>query len=197
MVPVGDYLFLIITLAVVFLAAFVGLVVTRFRGGSKTVDGSATDVLAPPEPLVGEDAETPRDEPRRGVEDTELPGATATPTLERPESAAGRLVRLRQRLSRSQGGLGRGLLALLSRDRLDEDTWEDIEDTLLTADIGVAPTQELVESLRTRLRVDGTAGAPVRTVLREELLNLVDPGWTAPCTWTGRTACQGWRSSSA
>ena len=107
-------------------------------------------------------------------ESAEQPGAAAT-TLERPESAASRLVRLRQRLSRSQSGLGRGLLALLSRDRLDEDTWEDIEDTLITADVGVRPTQELVERLRTRLRVEGGDGAMVRSVLHEELLTLVDP----------------------
>jgi fused signal recognition particle receptor len=98
-----------------------------------------------------------------------------TPTLERPEPAANRLVRLRQRLSRSQGALGRGLLALLSRERLDEDTWEDIEDTLLTADVGVGPTQQLVERLRTRLRVEGEAAPSAREVLREELLALVDP----------------------
>ena len=96
-------------------------------------------------------------------------------TLERPESAASRLVRLRQRLARSQSGLGRGLLALLSRDRLDDETWEDIEDTLITADVGVAPTSELVERLRTRLRVEGGDGGTVRTVLHDELLTLVDP----------------------
>jgi fused signal recognition particle receptor len=102
------------------------------------------------------------------------PAAPVT-TLERPEGTAGRLVRLRQRLSRSQGGLGRGLLVLLSRDRLDEDTWEEIEDTLITADVGVAPTQELVGRLRTRMRVEGVGAAQAVTVLREELLALVDP----------------------
>ena len=83
--------------------------------------------------------------------------ATAPPVrrLERPETTATRLQRLRQRLAGSQGALGRGLLALLSRDKLDEDTWESIEDALLTADVGVGPTQELVERLRTRLRVEG------------------------------------------
>jgi len=101
--------------------------------------------------------------------------AAGTTTLERPESAASRLVRLRQRLARSQSGLGRGLLALLSRDRLDDDTWEDIEDTLITADVGVTPTQELVDRLRTRLRVEGGDGATVRSVLHDELLTLVDP----------------------
>ena len=70
---------------------------------------------------------------------------TGLPALEKPESAAGRMVRLRQRLARSQSPLGRGLLSLLSRDVVDEDTWEEIEDTLITADVGVGPTHELVE----------------------------------------------------
>jgi fused signal recognition particle receptor len=96
-------------------------------------------------------------------------------TLDRPESTASRLVRLRQRLASSQGGLGRGLLSLLSREHLDADTWEAIEDTLLTADVGVAPTEQLVENLRTRLRVDGKEGGDPRAVLRDELLQLVGP----------------------
>ncbi len=172
---VDQYLYLIIALAVLFVATVVGLVTTRSRGGRRPDRG--TDVIAPPaEPTVGEDAETPRDTPTRTIEDTDLPEVTPTPTLERPESAASRLVRLRLRLARSQGGIGRGLLALLSRDRIDEETWEDIEDTLLTADVGVAPTQELVERLRTRMRVEGTTGASAHAVLREELLALIDPG---------------------
>ena len=176
MVPVSDYLYLIIGIAVAFFAVVIGLVAARSRGRSGRVNRAAgTEVLAPPsEPRVGEDAEPPRDTPTRTVVDTDLPGSVAA-HLDRPESAATRLVRLRQRLSRSQGGLGRGLLALLSRDRLDDDIWEDIEDILLTADIGVAPTQQLVERLRSRVRVAGTAAAPVRDILREELLNLVDP----------------------
>jgi fused signal recognition particle receptor len=175
---VGEYLYLIIAIAVLLVATVVGLVVTRVRGGDRTLEAPAekpTPVAEPEEPHVGEDAETPRDTPTRTIEDADLPEAAPTPTLERPESVASRLVRLRERLARSQGGLGRGLLALLSRDRLDEDTWEDIEDTLLTADVGVGPTQELVERLRTRLRVEGAAAAPVREVLREELIALVDP----------------------
>ena len=172
---VDQYLYLIIALAVLFVATVVGLVTTRSRGGRRPDRG--TDVIAPPaEPTVGEDAETPRDTPTRTIEDTDLPEVTPTPTLERPESAASRLVRLRLRLARSQGGIGRGLLALLSRDRIDEETWEDIEDTLLTADVGVAPTQELVERLRTRMRVEGTTSASAHAVLREELLALIDPG---------------------
>ena len=65
------------------------------------------------------------------------------PELDRPEPAASRLARLRGRLARSQG-IGKGLLSLLSRDKLDEATWDEIEETLLVADVGVGPTTELV-----------------------------------------------------
>jgi fused signal recognition particle receptor len=181
MVPVGDYLYLIIGIAVAFLARIVGLVTTRSRGGRDRLEtreggASGTEVPAPPEPRVGEDAETPRDTPTRTIEDATLPEAPEeAPTLERPESASSRLVRLRERLSRSQGPLGRGLLALLSRDVVDEDTWEEIEDTLITADVGVGPTQELVARLRTRMKVEGKTSASIEDILREELLTLVDP----------------------
>jgi fused signal recognition particle receptor len=98
------------------------------------------------------------------------------PVVDRPESRTSRLARLRRRLAGSNSALGRGLLLLLSRDRIDEDTWEDFEDTLITSDLGVGPTTELVTALRARLRVDGVADpAEARAVLREELIRLVDP----------------------
>ncbi len=100
--------------------------------------------------------------------------APIAPPLEIPEPTAGRLVRLRGRLARSNNAVGKGLLSLLSRDKLDEDTWEEIEDLLLTSDIGVAPTQELVERLRTRVRVLGSRTPDeLRNLLREELLALI------------------------
>lgn len=161
-------IFLIVAAAIVVLGAvLIGLVTTR-RGKATTPPASTDVISTPPEereaaPVdLGEPAQAPTPE-------------TAAPTIERPEGTASRLVRLRQRLASSQGGLGRGLLALLSRDRLDEDTWESIEDVLITADIGVAPTQELVERLRTRLRVEGAAAGDPKAVLREELVTLVDP----------------------
>jgi fused signal recognition particle receptor len=104
----------------------------------------------------------------------DAPEPSVVTTLERPEGRAGRLVRLRQRLAGTDSALGRGLLALISRDHLDADAWEDLEDTLITADLGVAPAQELVERLRNRLRVEGSS-EDTRTVLREELVSLVDP----------------------
>ena len=134
-------------------------------------------------PGVGDDAEPPVDTATRDLQTLPLPDdavleeARRLPTIpERPEPSAGRLVRLRSRLARSQSTLGRGLLTLLSRERLDEDTWDEVEDTLITADLGVAPARELVDRLRTRVRVEGIADpAAARRLLREELLALVDP----------------------
>lgn len=100
----------------------------------------------------------------------------ATRGSEVPTEPANRLVRLRERLAKSNSGLGRGLLSLLSRDTLDESTWEEIEDTLILADVGVDPTTELVDRLRERVKVLGTREPEqVRELLREELIKLVDP----------------------
>ena len=98
------------------------------------------------------------------------PTAPPEPVIERPESARGRLARLRARLARSNSALGKGLLALLSRGKLDEEAWEEVEDTLIASDLGVEATTELVESLRLRVKVDGTTDeATVREWLREEI----------------------------
>ncbi|HET9829707.1 MAG TPA: signal recognition particle-docking protein FtsY [Nocardioidaceae bacterium] len=173
----AEYVYLIIGIAALLLLGLAGLVTSRVRGRGRSLppeapDGSAQGTLT--EPGVGEDAETPRDTATRTIEDAELP-SSATTTVETPESTASRLVRLRQRLARSQSPLGRGLLALLSRDVVDEDTWEEIEDTLITADVGVGPSQELVARLRTRVKVEGSSSVSVRDILRQELVTLVDP----------------------
>ena len=97
-------------------------------------------------------------------------------SVEVPAPARGRLSRLRARLSRSNTALGKGLLALLSRDTLDEATWDEIEETLLVADLGVSASAELVERLRQRVRVDAVRDvAALQAMLREELLALVGP----------------------
>ena len=165
-------LILLIAVVGVALVALVAGLVVSGRRKPRPLPDTHTDVLGTP-PADGA-APTELSAPPATIDVLEPPAPVLEePVLERPEGTASRLVRLRQRLAGSQGALGRGLLALLSRDKLDEDTWESIEDTLLTADIGVAPTQELVERLRTRLRVEGEGDA--RTILREELVALVGP----------------------
>ncbi|TAK70619.1 MAG: signal recognition particle-docking protein FtsY [Actinomycetota bacterium] len=178
-------LFLVVALAVVVVAVVVGL--------AYVVPGRRRRASPPPRPGidytpgVGDDASVPRDTPRRGIDQVDLlepapagaaadPALVAEPGLEVPAPTAGRLARLRARLARSNSAVGKGLLALLSRDVLDDATWDEVEETLLAADLGVAPTAELVAALRTRVRVDGVRdAATLQRLLRDELLALVGP----------------------
>jgi fused signal recognition particle receptor len=100
-----------------------------------------------------------------------LPGPA--PVAEAPPPLAGRMARLRGRLARSQSGFGSVLLGLLSRDGLDDQSWEEIEDTLIAADIGVAPSRQLVGELRTQVRVQGARGDAVRALLRTDLIQAI------------------------
>jgi fused signal recognition particle receptor len=101
------------------------------------------------------------------------PGAVPTET-EVPPPLAGRMVRLRGRLARSQSGFGSVLLGLLSRPGLDEQDWEQIEDTLLAADLGVGPARQLMTELRTQVKVEGASGGDsVRGLLRSDLIEAI------------------------
>jgi len=104
------------------------------------------------------------------------PAPPSAPALERPEAASTRMGRLRRRLAGSQNVLARALFGILASDRLDADTWDDFEATLIGSDLGVGPTTELVENLRRELAIDAVQdSARAREVLRAELVRLADP----------------------
>ncbi|MER6002189.1 signal recognition particle-docking protein FtsY [Nonomuraea angiospora] len=174
------YLGVIVIVAVVALLAAGGLLL-YFKPGRK----AAPPVKPPETPVLPEQEEKPA-----GVAGEEGEGATTTlpppvkpaepavvtPEIEVPPPSAGRMVRLRSRLARSQSALGRGLLELLSRDRLDDDVWDEVEEKLITADVGVAPTRVIVDDLRTKVKVLGSrTPEELRGLLREELLAQVNP----------------------
>ncbi len=173
---------LIFVIAVVGIGAIVGLVRSR-GGGERTLpdrttprDRGHTGEAVRGDPGDGHPTLVETGSPDAIGAAEALAAAEETERVERPESARGRLQRLRARLARSNTALGKGLLALLSRGHLDEEAWEDVEDTLLTADLGVEASMELVDSLRERVKVDSTTDeAIVRGWLREDLLRLVDP----------------------
>src|SRR5699024_10427815 len=109
----------------------------------------------------------------------------------RPATPGDRLTRLSERLSRPRS-IGRGIRNLLTRGSIDEDTWDEIEETLLLADLGPDATDELMDNLRRRIQVLGTDDvAAVREVLREELLALVDPELDRRVAASRRTASDG------
>jgi fused signal recognition particle receptor len=96
--------------------------------------------------------------------------------IEKPPPSAGRLARLRGRLARSHNAFGNVLLNLLSSGKVDEQTWEEMEDTLITADMGVGPARQLVEQLRTEVKVAGTTDpAEVKGLLRTDLIGMLGP----------------------
>jgi fused signal recognition particle receptor len=170
--------YLIIIIAIVALAGIVfgGLLVgTRRRAGGPAAPAPPT-AGRPPQAGRGGQA----DEAAGGID--VLPpvagpvSGPSAPDLERPPPLAGRLVRLRGRLARSQTGFGSVLLGLLSRGALDDQAWEDIEDTLLAADMGVSPSRQIVEELKTQVRVAGTRNPDeVRAMLRGELIRAIGP----------------------
>ncbi len=178
---------LIIVLAVFFVAivAEMGwLLLVRPRRRRR--GGAPVEVVSPPEAPVqpelrtpGQDAAdaaqaviTPTAPPR--VPEQREPQQRPAPEVEKPPPSAGRLVRLRDRLSRSQSSVGSVLLGLLSRDRLDDDTWDEIEEVLITADVGVVPARQIVDDLRTKVKVLGVRGVDeVRALLRTELITQI------------------------
>ena len=174
----------VVVAAVLAVSALVGLGV-GLRRRSRRAATTPRDPRPQPgvdyRPGVGDDAEEPRDTPLRDVETLTLPGdersgstATQEPSgLDVPDPVVGRLGRLRARLARSNTALGKGLLALLSRETVDEATWEEVEETLIAADLGTGPSLELVDRLRARIAAEGRSD--VRAVLREELVRAVDP----------------------
>ena len=150
--------------------------VPRLEPGSNAPAGQRAD--------LGEDERSSVGVVERGpdvVEDDQRASDLTTfdvtaPEVERPETPQSRLARLRRRLAGSNSALSRGLLLLLSRDRVDEETWDDFEETLITSDLGVGPTSELVENLRNVFRVEGVSDpTTARSILRAELIRLIDP----------------------
>ncbi|SDK15983.1 signal recognition particle-docking protein FtsY [Nonomuraea jiangxiensis] len=176
---VDGYLGVIVIVAVVALLAAGGLFLL-FRPGRK-----AAPPVKPPEPPTLPEEKRPAGAGEEGEGATTTlpppavpvtPAVVAPPEVEVPPPSAGRMVRLRSRLARSQSAFGRGLLELLSRDRLDDEVWDEIEENLITADVGVSPTRVMVEELRTKVKVLGTrTPEEVRKLLREQLLAQVNP----------------------
>ncbi|MEV0680439.1 signal recognition particle-docking protein FtsY [Actinosynnema sp. NPDC050436] len=126
------------------------------------------------QPGVGDDAAVPRDSVKRGFVEVPLPEAASE--IDEIEPTAGRLERLRGKLSRSRSTLGQGLLGLLGAGDLDEDSWTDVEDTLLMADLGAAVTDQVVAALRAQIVARGVRSPEdARALLREVLVDALHP----------------------
>jgi fused signal recognition particle receptor len=170
--------FVLIALAILVVALITGvsLLVGRGRRTLRLDDDAAAGTTLTRPPIAPD--------PTSGATAADLytgPPAPAAPAEAEPEAPvelppAGRLVRLRSRLARSQSSLGRGLLTVLARERLTEDDWEEVEETLLAADIGVGATTQIVQRLRTQSMVLATAsGTQLRDLVVRELTAVLGP----------------------
>ena len=168
-----EYVILIIVIAVLAVGTGSWLLFVRPRRG-RTLEAPK-----PQTPPAVQTTTTPAgsgDAESSAVPDTPE-AATGVLEIERPPPSAGRMVRLRARLARSQSSVGSALLNLLSRDRLDDDTWDEIEEVLITADVGVVPARLMVDELKTKVKVLGTRSPDdVRGLLKAELLTQLDEG---------------------
>lgn len=143
---------------------------SEVEGAQRSRDGPAAQAADHAAPSAGQ-VSTSEETPASGIEEER----TESTSVEVPESIPSRMGRLRARLARS-GALGKSLLSLLSRGDLSAADWEEMEDSLLVADLGLEATDELMEALHTRVKVENTSDPQVvRALLREELLKLVDP----------------------
>jgi fused signal recognition particle receptor len=187
-----EYVLIAIAILVVALITGVSLLVNRgrrtFRLDEDAASGTTLTRPRPPEqtepaptqpaPTAPVEQAQPDTVQPEAPPEVELPpaGPEPGPAFETPLPSAGRLVRLRSRLARSQSSLGRGLLTVLAREKLTEDDWEEVEETLLAADVGVAATTQIVERLRTQAMVLATAsGADLRELLVRELTAALGP----------------------
>ncbi|WP_043536178.1 signal recognition particle-docking protein FtsY [Saccharomonospora cyanea] len=143
---------------------------TRAPEVPETVEPGVDEATRAPETVEPEVVPTPPEaEPEPAPEP--VPEAPVEPK-EEVAPAAGRIERLRGRLSKSRSALGQSLLGLLGAGDLDEDSWQDVEDTLLIADLGAATTTEIVETLRTELSARGVrTSEQARALLQEVLVN--------------------------
>lgn len=177
---------LILVVGVVAVLAIGAGLIARYRRSSaqelpweKREQVESAEADQPSGAVAVEDVDTPAIEekvPLPGLEEAPADPEATTPTeIEAPEPVGSRMERLRGRLA-TGGALGRTLLSILSRGDLTEADWEELEETLLLADVGLDATTELLDILRTETKVRGTTDPEVaRDILRQELIKLVDP----------------------
>ena len=184
----------IVIAAIIVVAIVAGVLFARSRKGSgepqasaledaKFGEGAGTDERQEPQAVSSQAPSEERETPALETPALETPAletpaletpALETPALETPESTGSRLTRLKARLAKSANPFGKALFNILAKDNLSEDDWQDVEDTLLLADVGAEASEQLVSDLRADARIAGQSDpAEVRAGLKDRLLDLV------------------------
>ncbi len=112
-------------------------------------DARAT--LAEPEPTELELAEPEPAEPEPAEPEPAEP-EPAEPEPAEPEPTDLEPPKLRERLGKSRGLFSGYLGTIFSRSTITQETWDDLEEALIRADVGVSVTQEIIDGLRNRVK---------------------------------------------
>ncbi len=119
---------------------------------------------------------------QRGAPPPEAPPEVAEPTRAEVEAPPAPEVvveraRLRDRLGRTRDALAGFLLDVRGKSRVDDETWEELEEALVLADVGIGTAGELLERVRAQ-SVAARTGDPadVLRLLRDELAACLDAG---------------------
>jgi fused signal recognition particle receptor len=157
--------YIVPALAVIGLGGWAGVAAQKKRSARPTQGDAGKEVTDSSDISIDDDPAVPA-----------AGDVPAIPAVEVPEAVTSRFARLRSRLAASGSPLGARLLSVLSKDHLSEGDWDELEETLLMADLGAGPTGELIDALRTEVRVHAIKdAAQVKELLRTELVKLVDP----------------------
>jgi fused signal recognition particle receptor len=165
-------LVLIVVFGVVLLGSMGGAVLTRVRRRELPPPASPPAAVLPPQPPP--EAVAPR------VEAPAPPAAEVAPAA--PVEEASARPRFRDRLAKARAFLTDSLGSTLSGSRLDDATWDGLEEALLRADVGVKTTTALIEDLRGRAKA-GEIRSPgaLMEALKSELRATVGAGERSLC----------------
>jgi len=144
--------------AALLIALFVWLVVLSVRSAQRRTDRISQELGIP----LADEALSDEVEPTSSVDTLEPPAVEEAPAV-RP--------RLRDRLGKTRAALTESLRSITRRPTIDDETWDDLEDALLLADVGVATTRQILADLRDRAAQDRIVDPEALvTLLRVELV---------------------------
>ncbi|WP_018142914.1 signal recognition particle-docking protein FtsY [Alloscardovia criceti] len=172
-----------IVAVVIGVALIVWAMARRKKAGSATEQGQVQSPEAPARAASAPEIQTESavsstvpvaEQTAASQEELEEEEVVSEPAIQVPESGNSRMQRLRSRLANSANPFGKALFAILTRDNLTEADWEEVEDTLLLADVGAETSAQIVERLRKDARIqDAQNSVAIREMLRAQLLQAV------------------------
>ena len=139
----------------------------------------ASETVAPTEPpiepssnVANTDSPPDTPPPTEPTQPEAVPTPTPAPEPEKTSWAA----RLKKGLTKSRDQMAKSLAGVFGGGQIDEDLYEELETVLLTSDMGIEATEQLMNEVRNRVSLKGLKdGAELRQALKEAIYDLLKP----------------------